>query len=205
MSEGIHIKKNDYVTSPKGSLLYVNITGQGKENYDGDGYDYVATVDVPKKEAKLFMSEIDEFLEDNQPSKSHKLRSLPYRTHKDSDKIPKDMVRFNFKTQTTFESGDTRKINLFNHKNERVSLPDGTKIGNGSVGLISGKITIYTGKKDYGATLWLNGIQILKFEEYIEDSGFEEQDDGDFENFDTNLEPGVEEKKEKKKKKKKKS
>jgi len=200
---GEFIKKNDYVTSPIGDLMYINITGQGKENYDGDGYDYVATVDIPKEEAKSFMKEIDTFLEDNKPSKAHKLRSLPYRTSKDNDKIPKGIVRFNFKTQTTFESGDTRKINLFNKDNERRSLPEGTKIGNTSRGRISGKITIYKGKKDYGATLWLNGIQILKFVEYIEDSGFDEAD-GDFDNFDENLNVGTEKPKKDKKKKKKK-
>lgn len=196
-----HINDKDYITSPFGKLMYVNITGQGKENYDGDAYDYVATVDIPKDEAKGIVKEIDAFLEDNKPSKSHKLRSLPYRTSKDSKSIPKGIVRLNFKTQTTFESGDTRKINIFNKNNERVTLPEGTKIGNGSIGRISGKITTYQGKKDFGCTLWLNGIQLTKLEEYTEDSGFDEAD-GEFDNFDANMEAGVEKKKDKKKKKK---
>ena len=39
------------VTSPIGNLMYVMISGQGKENYDGDGYEYKNCVDVADKDA----------------------------------------------------------------------------------------------------------------------------------------------------------
>lgn len=212
MSKKQYITDKGYVTSPNGELMYVNITGQGKENYDGDDYDYVSSVDVPLKEGgQDLIDEINAFLEEYRPSSKHELRknteggdALPYRTHKMSESVPKGKVRFNFKTKTTYDSGDQKKIKIFNYKNEQRSLPEGVKIGNGSIGCISGKISGYQGKKDYGCSLWLNGIQILKLEEYNEQSGFEAQEDGEFDNFDQHFEGAVEEKKDAGKKKKKK-
>ena len=50
------------VTSPIGNLMYVMISGQGKENYEGTGYDYQACVDVADgKEADAFIDMIEDY------------------------------------------------------------------------------------------------------------------------------------------------
>jgi len=55
------------VTSPIGNLMYVMISGQGKENYEGTGYDYQACVDVADgKEADAFIDMIEDHIEANE-------------------------------------------------------------------------------------------------------------------------------------------
>ena len=175
-----------YITTPTGELLYVNISGQGKANYNQDGYDYVASVLLKGDDAKQYKEEIDAFIDDNKPKKA-KIRKdhKPYKTHKDNDKIPKGSILVGFKTGTTFDSGDTAHIGVFNGKLKPVSLPDGTKIGNGSMGRISGKLSVGTNKSEteWWLTHWLSNLQIGTFVEYEENSGFDEMDDSEFDNF----------------------
>ena len=55
------------ITSPIGNLMYVMISGQGKENYEGTGYDYQACVDIADgKEADAFIDMIEDFVEANE-------------------------------------------------------------------------------------------------------------------------------------------
>lgn len=205
------------ITSPKGSLQYVQVTGQGKLDYDGKYYEYVAGVKLPKAEAKTMYAEICEFFEENKPSwftgdePSNKIK----RKQEDGDFL------FQFKTKAEFEGEDDdgqptlRKthIGIINSKNKEVNLPDGEGIGNDSIGRIKGSMTIHSDKKmgTAGVSLWLNNVQILKYVKYVADTGFDIDDDGDFDDFDapdtdfpTEDEAPVEDAPKKKKKKKKK-
>ena len=73
---------------------------------------------------------------------------------------------------------------MYNAKGKLVEVGD-LKIGNGSVGVISGAMDIYTNKTkagqivDAGVTLYLDAIQIIKLNEYTQDPGFEAVDDED--------------------------
>ena len=67
---------------------------------------------------------------------------------------------------------------MFNSKAGKISLGD-KKIGNGSVGRISGKMKRNENGKDISVSLFLNGVQINKFVEYVDDGGFEADDDED--------------------------
>ena len=172
------------VTSPKGALMYMTIDGEGKENFDGDGMVYEATIDVPMKDAEPFMDKIDDFMESKAP-KGYKQANVPYKTPSDSDKVPEDHVRFTFKTNVTMPSGSKVKVRIYDSNKVETSLPDDVKIGNGSTGYVSGVLRMYDRpkSKEYGASLFLKNVLLLDLVEYTPDSGFDDVDTDDFSLF----------------------
>lgn len=173
--------------SPKGNLEWVTISGEGKENLSGK-LQYVANVVVEADDP--IIGELNKFWEDNKPSGFTKpAKSNGVYPHKvDSGKKDENgkaiyeedgKVYLAFKTGTSFPDGSTKKVQVYNAKARKVELPEGTNIGNGSVGVISGAMGIYESKTpkgaivDAGVTLYLDAIQILKLEEFTSDAGFE--------------------------------
>lgn len=184
------------VTSPIGSLMYVMVTGQGKENFEGDGYDYQACVDVPQKEADDFIAELEDFLDENAPKNSDEAGSF-YRTHEDDDTIEEGFVRFTFKTRTEFEDKKTgemknTKVNILDSDGNNVKLPEGKLIGNGSAGRVLGNAVVWTRgnrkKQEHGLSLYLNKVQIKDFIAY-EGEKVEAISGGSFKGFDNDLQP----------------
>ena len=96
---------------------------------------------------------------------------------------PSGVWAFTFRTGTTFPDGKTKQVNVFNNAKRKVNMGE-RKIGNGTTGAISGKMRMFERGKEWGVSLFLSNIQIVKFVPYEGDAGFEEQD-GDFDgNFD---------------------
>lgn len=181
------------VVTPVGELHYVHISGQGKQNYNEDGYNYVATIHIPKKEAQPLIDKIEEIL--GEVKKGEVLKSKGFRellkdedgvyyptsntTDRDADAEPTGIIAFVFSTSTTFADGKTKKISVYNSANPPTKINLGeAKIGNGSKGAISGKLKRYVSGKSVGVSLFLNAVQLVEFIEYSEDAGFEAQEDG---------------------------
>ena len=194
------------IKTPKGELVYCNVTGVGKLDYDGKFYEYTAGIKLDKKTAKKFYKEICKHFDENKPSwfKGSKPSNSIMREIKNDDNF-----LFQFKTKVEFEDdkGNVRptKIGLANAKGKQVILPDGEGIGNGTLGKIGGSMSIHSDSKSKtaGVSLWLNNLQISKYVKYVVDMGFDEDEDGEFEEFGTELEETGEDKPKKKKKKKK--
>ena len=189
--------------TPKGELAWVNITGEGKANMSGK-QQYLASVvlDPKNKQAdKDFIDSIDEFWADNKPTFMGKRRakSLGYSlcdplrgedgqvVKDDEDKIkydPDGRVSVKFATGIGFPDGSKKIVRIFNAKAKEVALGN-VKIGNGSIGSISGAMAVYEVKDnkgkalDAGVTLYLDAIQIFKLVEYSTDAGFTAAEDGD--------------------------
>lgn len=168
------------IVTPVGDLLWVHISGQGKLNYNKDGREYVATVRLSGKPAEELKAAIDAVYDEDHTSK-YNLRSKGYKELKGEDGKLTGEIDFNFKTQTTFQDGTQKTIQVFNKNAEKVSLGS-KKIGNGSRGAISGSAQYYINGKEDGVSLWLNSVQLTKFVEYEDNGGFAkaEGDDGDF-------------------------
>jgi len=198
------------IATPKGELMYVQITGSGKLDYDGKFYEYVASVKLDKKNTKMLYDEICGFFNEHKPTwfSGDEPSNKVLRKHEDGDFL------FQFKTKTEFtnDKGDTKplKVGIINPKLKAVILPEDEAIGNGSLGRISGVMTIHSDKRagTAGVSLWLRNVQLLKYIKYVADTGFDEEDDAEFDGFD-NVEEveGANDfrKKSKKDKKKKKS
>jgi hypothetical protein len=181
------------VVTPVGELHYVQISGQGKLNYNEDGYVYVATVNLTGDAAEELKSKIDAVIGDVPKGKN--LKSKGYRElmkdadglytptantkERDADAEPSGITAFTFSTSTSFSDGKPKKISVYNSANppSRINLGD-KKIGNGSKGAISGKMQRYEKGKDVGISLFLNAVQLVDFKEYVDDAGFEAQDGG---------------------------
>jgi len=181
-------------TSPRGELEWVTIEGEGKENLSGK-MQYVANLVVDADDD--IVAKIEKFWNENKPPKFKKeAKSNGLYSHTtDSGKVDEDgkkiyepdgKLYLAFKTGVTFADGKTKKVQVHNAKGAKVELPEGTNIGNGSIGKISGAMGIYTSESktgtilDAGVTLYLNAIQIIKLEEFSQDAGFGEEEGGDF-------------------------
>ena len=176
------------VVTPVGDLNYVQISGQGKLNYNEDGYVYVATVNLTGEPAEELKGKIDAVLGDVQ--KGENLKAKGYRElmkdeegiytptsntkERDANAEPTGIWAFTFSTATSFSDGKPKKISVYNSANPptRINLGD-KKIGNGSKGAISGKLQRYKKGKDVGVSLFLNAVQLVDFVEYVDDAGFE--------------------------------
>ncbi len=180
------------VVTPPGDLYYVNISGQGKENYNEDGFEYVASIRLEGEKAKKLIAEIDEVAK--QMPKDHYLKSTGYkelvkdkdgnlrsptkRKPKTEDEKGTGIYEFQFKTNTTFADGKPKKITVRNGKNQKVDLGE-TRVGNESYGAISGKMKGTSYKDEFSVSLYLNAIQLIRLEEYVADDGFDSYEDED--------------------------
>lgn len=181
------------VVTPVGELWYVNITGQGKENFNEDGYDYVATVRLNEKDSADLRKKIDDVL--GPLPKGYTVKSKGYRELKeddegiytptsattDRDEKAKDtgIFAFTFKTNTIFGDGRPKKVAVYNSAAKKVDMGD-RLIGNTSVGAISGGMQRYDNAKakECGVSLFLNAVQLTTYVPYTGDAGFEEQGEG---------------------------
>lgn len=198
------------VVTPIGELHYVQIEGQGKEKYDKEkGYEYVATLYLTSEKSVDLRKKMDEVvgeLKDDETLKSKGYRQLMKDkdgnifTPTNKNKKRQDgaelieMYSFSFRTGTVFkEKRDDGTVNtkpqiinvydsgnkLLNVKPKKISL-QGKKIGNGSLGAISGAMERSVYKGEVSCSLYLKSIQLTHFIEYEGDAGFEAQE-GEFE------------------------
>lgn len=180
------------VVTPVGELFYVNISGQGKQNYNEDGYEYVASIRLTGEKAEKLIGEINEVAKTmpaglNLKSKGYRelvqdasgnLRSPTNAKPKTDEEKLSGVFEFLFKTNATYADGKAKKINVYNKNAKIVDIGD-SKIGNGSKGAISGKMQGSVYKKDFSVSLYLNSVQLTEFHEYVGDAGFDAQE-GDF-------------------------
>ena len=156
---------------------------------------YVANLVVEADDPIL--AEIDKFWEANKPKgfKKDPKSTGVYDHTCDSGKKddegktiykPSGKKYLAFKTGTTFPDGSTKTVAVYNSKNQKVVLPEGTQIGNGSIGRVAGAMGIYTNQTkqgvvlEAGVTLYLDGIKLLKLVEFSSGPEFDD-DDSDFE------------------------
>lgn len=180
--------------TPKGPLEWVNIRGEGKENLSGK-LQYVANVVVEADDP--IIAQIEAYWEENKPKGFKKdPKSMGIYDHTvatdEQDENGKTIYEpdgkkvLAFKTGTTYADGKPKVVAVYNAAGKVVNVPE-LKVGNGSVGYISGAMAIYANKMknkdtviDAGVTLYLNAVQITKLVEFSTDHGFEaETDDPD--------------------------
>jgi hypothetical protein len=176
------------IVTPIGDLDWVFITGQGKKDPQGkDRFSATLTLDTDSESCNALKEMINEFWDENKPAKAKKPKSLGFRDLEDDDGEATGKTAFTFWSGTQYPGGDPKVIKVFNAKGAEVSLGS-KRIGNGSRGRINGAIGIYDqGVAAMGATLYLNGVQLVKFKPYEGGVAFdavETDDDDAFEGFD---------------------
>lgn len=185
------------LNTPKGELNWVFITGEGKEDLNGNPrYSAAIYFEENSADLKKFQAEIMSYWEEHKPKTAKKPKSIGIYLElkeKDSDKTTVSSVTQPFDTDeyvktgrvcvqawtgVTNHDGSPKRIKTYNAKGSEVSL--GSKsIGNGSIGRLGLTAGIYENGANVGVTLYLNGIQLTKFVEYTAGSSFEADDDED--------------------------
>ena len=169
--------------SPVGELQWVFITGQGKQNFNGDGYNYCADL-VLKTDSDACQGLKDLILEEFHAEMGTKAnaKSTGWRDKDDGNTV------FTFKTGATFKDGTPQVITTFDKNGNKFDLGD-TKIGNGSVGKVFFNIGTYTFQQSKGVSLYLKAIQIASLNEYTDLPQQADSIDGDFETDQMTAEP----------------
>lgn len=167
------------VTTPKGTLQWAFINGAGKENLNGD-MQYTVDLVTSREEAAPLIKQLEDLWEESKPKTARQAKSMGYKEAKEDP----DSIVFTFKTKTTYPSGDPKRVDVFNAQAQKINFPDDKKIGNGSIGRVSGMAAIYdAGKLGAGVTLYLNAVQLIKLIEYAGGSGDFAAEDGGFEGY----------------------
>ena len=179
------------IVSPVGELWYTNISGQGKKNYNEDGYVYASTIHLTGADALSFKAEIDAILGPVPKGKMIKStgcrelledaegRYTPTKKTAERDKgaKPTGIFAFGFSTNVVYSDGRIKKVNVYNASAQKVDMGD-RLIGNGSKGAISGAAQRYESKDEVGVSLFLNAVQLTEYVAYEGNAGFGKQEGG---------------------------
>ena len=175
---------------PTGAFTFSCITGKGilnQNNKKHEVYEYITTLEVDMNDVGSLLDEIDDYIEDNAPRRGE-LTKVPYQTHDDYEGVPEGKVWLYAKASTEWEDKKTgeindRVINVYDSTGDKVSLPDNTGIGKGSTGKVFGNLSVWEQGKEYGATIWLTGLQIADFVPYEFEEDVQAMEGGSFKGF----------------------
>ena len=162
---------NEKYVSEKGELQWIFIDGEGVKDLNGN-LKYKASVrfKVGSPEASATQAKIDAFWASNKPSGADEPKSTGFKEEVVKDKETGVKTKTGFmvlemKTGVSFQDGKNKVIKIYNSLAKPVSL--GTdKIGNGSVGHLSGAIAIYKQPASSGVTFYLDAVQVKKLVKY---------------------------------------
>lgn len=177
------------------------VTGDGVDNYEGNGKEYTATVILGKKEAKHLQATILEYWNENKgKTKAKEPANFANVVRKDDEGV----LKAYFKSKTKF--GDKPNvISIVDSKRNPLSNEEYGMFGGNSTGRIAVQLAIYTGGKNNqpkGVSMFLSAVQLSTYEKLSSSGGAKAFGEEDGEAI---AEHGFKEDKKKKKSKKKKS
>jgi len=160
------------ITTPKGELKWASVTGAGKKDLQGRDI-FSVDIEMPLERAQPLVDEINGLWESDKPKGAKDPKSTGFRIADDGQ-----TVKFTFKTSAVFPSGDPKEVTIFDAKAQRTKVTD--KIGNGSIGRVSGMASIYdAGVAARGVTLYLDSLQLIKLVRYEEAASFDVEEGDD--------------------------
>lgn len=160
------------ITTPRGELKWASVTGAGKKDLQGRD---IFSVDIEMSAAvgKELTDQIDALWDSDKPKGAKDPKSTGYRVAEDGQ-----TVKFTFKTSAVYPSGDPKEVTIYDAKAQRTKVTD--KIGNGSIGRVSGMASIYdAGVAARGVTLYLDSLQLIKLVRYEEAASFDVEEGDD--------------------------
>lgn len=153
------------ITTPIGELQWVSIDTP-RTNPFNNNEEYQASVICSAEEAQDTINQLKQIFKDEHPSK--KPQSMGYKTLDDG------RVEFRFKTKAQLSNGSQKVVKCVDAYKK--PFPHKANIGNGSTGRISGAAGVYSQGANSGVSLYLNAVQVLEWQEYEADDGFDEVD-----------------------------
>jgi hypothetical protein len=199
--------------TPLCEFRWVNISGEGKLKYDRTNsldkedranYQYVVTAVLTEEQADKVRKQLQEFWKNNKPQGATKqkyeiLKPLLKKVTDEHGKVVTDedgeplreqekdsngnlLYEMMFKTGAVWPDGTPQVIKTLRANGSPLNLGE-RRIGNGTIGVVHGKIGINGFKGNEGLLAFLSGVQIKKFVEYSDDD-IEADDLGDDEGLD---------------------
>jgi hypothetical protein len=160
------------ITTPRGELKWASVTGAGKKDLQGRDI-FSVDMEISADVGKELMDQIDGLWESDKPKGAKDPKSTGYRVAEDGQ-----TVKFTFKTSAVYPSGDPKEVTIYDAKAQRTKVTD--KIGNGSIGRVSGMASIYdAGVAARGVTLYLDAVQLIKLVRYEEAASFDVEEGDD--------------------------
>lgn len=160
------------ITTPRGELKWASVTGAGKKDLQGRDI-FSVDLEMSTDVGKDLMDEIDALWASDKPKGAKDPKSTGYRINDDGQ-----TVKFTFKTSAVYPSGDPKEVTIYDAKAQRTKVTD--KIGNGSIGRVSGMASIYdAGVAARGVTLYLDSLQLIKLVRYEEAAAFDVEEGDD--------------------------
>lgn len=190
------------VKTQVGSLKYVFITGEGRNNAmpgEEPRMQFVASLVVPEDgpQHKAFLKLIDqewkEYKEQFGVKGLPKTNGIKQEMHDDPSgeidpateavrKVPTGNVLITFKTNTAWPNGNPQVVKVFDHKGkditEAVHAADWA-IGEGSTGIIHGSASANNIGGTHKVTLYLSAVQVAKLVKYEGNEVDADEIDGD--------------------------
>ena len=160
----------DRVVSPRGKVTWVYVDRPNTRFSDEGEYQVAFT--IPRKDAKKFMAQIDEWMElSKKESGAKKLADPPYKED------GKDVL-FKFKQKPFFKgkNGEKRKVTI--RLIDSKLNPCNVSIGRGSEVKVSFRPVAWTVQGGAGITMYMDAVQIINLIPYnpVSDMGFEEEE-----------------------------
>lgn len=159
-------------TSPKGVAGFTSLN-RPDTKYDSDGV-YHTKLTFASREVLEELEDLmkEEALEELGKAKAAKA-VLPIKENEDGT------VTVKFKTNATDKEGNLKKLKFFDGKGNPIRNADDLNIGGGSVLKIKGAAKAYANGTNIGVTLYINSVQIIKYEEYS-GGGFDADDEAEY-------------------------
>jgi hypothetical protein len=189
-------------TTPIFPCLYPNVQDPA-ENYNKDGEEYRLKLVVPadhewvEKMTERWTYAAEELLEERmaeaKPQKKGLLKQCKFRSpfieQYNEDGDPSDEVHINFKRDARFENprnGKTVEVKIPVFDSKGNVIKQNLNIGNGSLVVVSFSERPYVseGNKQFGVSIRLEAVKLVKLEEYaggdnFDDFGFDADEDGE--------------------------
>jgi len=144
------------------------VTGEGVDNFDGDGKVYSSSLLLGKKEAKFFRKEVMDFWEDNKPKHGG---DEPDNWDNIVRKADSGGYILYAKTNVDFD-GKQNIIAIVNHEGTKLDPEEYGTMGKGTKGRLAVTFSVYTqGKKKSGVSIFLSAVKLTEHEPYVASGG----------------------------------
>ena len=139
------------------------VTGEGTDNFDGDGKEYSVSIMLDKKMKKDVLKQVLDYWEDHKPKGKGDEPDNYANIVRDAE--DGGYILYS-KTQTHF--GDKQNhVTIVNHEGVKLDPEEYGNIGKGSKGRLAVKMGIYTqGTKKAGVSLYLSAVKLTEFVAY---------------------------------------
>lgn len=162
-----------------GELRWVFVTGNGVPRSDDDDTPvYRASIVYPDIDsAKKYIDILKELWKES--GNKGKPTYPGYKMLVDQE-TGEETGEVSFQAWTFVENkktGKKKSIPIYDARNRKVNNPESLRIGNGSIGSLAVVAKPYSKKTSKGISLYLQGLQLIKYIPYEPDFGFEEVED----------------------------